>query len=60
MGGQVLGLVVGVGAGLHVVLGLAVWVDAGLLLSALVVCLSYLISLPLLATVRGGASFLGP
>jgi hypothetical protein len=31
-----------------------------LLLSALVVCLGSLISLSLLATARGGASFLGP
>jgi hypothetical protein len=40
--------------------GLAVGVIAGLLLSVLAVCLSWLISLPLLATVRGGTSFLGP
>ena len=39
---------------------LAVGVIAGLLLSALVVYLSELISLSLLATARGGASFLCP
>jgi hypothetical protein len=39
---------------------LAVWVNAGLLLSVLVVCVSWLISLALLATARGGASFVGP
>src|SRR5471032_3411523 len=39
---------------------LAVEVIAGLLLSVLVVCLSWLFSLSLLATVRGGASFLCP
>jgi hypothetical protein len=48
------------GFGLGGILGLAVGVDAGLLLSALVVCLSLLISLALLATVRGGTSFLCP
>ena len=42
------------------VLGLAVGVNAGLLLSALVVCVSRMFSLALLATVRGGTSFLGP
>jgi hypothetical protein len=40
--------------------GLAVGVNAGLLLSALVVCLSRIFSLSLLATVRGGTSFLCP
>ena len=35
-------------------------VGAGLVLSAIVVCLSWLIFLPLLATARGGASFLCP
>src|ERR1700712_4239023 len=40
--------------------GLAVWVFAGLLLSAFVACLGWLISLSLLATARGGASFLCP
>jgi hypothetical protein len=40
--------------------GLAVGVYAGLLLSAFVVCLNWLISLALLATVRGGTSFLCP
>jgi hypothetical protein len=35
-------------------------VIAGLLLSVLVVCLSWLFSLSLLATARGGASFLCP
>src|SRR5471032_1446287 len=40
--------------------GLAVGVYAGLLLSALVVCLCWLFSLSLLATVRGGTSFLCP
>ena len=39
---------------------LAVGVIAGLLLSGLVVCLSELFSLALLATVRGGTSFLCP
>ena len=39
---------------------LAVGVYAGLLLSVLAVCLTWLISLSLLATVRGGPSFLGP
>jgi hypothetical protein len=42
------------------VLGVEVGVAAGLLLSALVVCLGWLISLSLLATARGGASFLFP
>ena len=42
------------------VLALAVGVVAGLLLSGLVVCVSELFSLSLLATARGGASFLGP
>jgi hypothetical protein len=42
------------------VLGLAVGVNAGLLLLVFVVCLSWLISLPLLATARGSASFLFP
>jgi hypothetical protein len=37
-----------------------VGVNAGLLLSALVVCLGLLIYLSLLATARGGASFPGP
>ena len=66
MGGQVLGLEVGWAgdrSGLVPgcqVPGLAVWVNAGLLLSVLVVCLSWLISLALLATARGGASFLCP
>ena len=40
--------------------GLAVGVNAGLLLSALAVCVSWMFSLSLLATVRGGTSFLGP
>jgi len=35
-----------------------VWVYAGLLLSALVVCVSWIFSLSLLATVRGSTSFL--
>ena len=39
---------------------LAVGVNAGLLLSALVVCMSRIFSLSLLATARGGASFLCP
>ena len=39
---------------------LAVGVNAGLLLSALVVCVSRIFSLSLLATVRGGTSFLCP
>ena len=39
---------------------LAVGVDAGLLLFGLVECLSWLFSLSLLATVRGGTSFLCP
>src|SRR5471032_2372671 len=52
-------LAVGVSAGL-VGLVLAVGVIAGLLLSALAVCLSELFSLSLLATARGGASFLCP
>jgi hypothetical protein len=38
----------------------AVRVYAGAVLSALVVCLSWLFSLALLATVRGGTSFLCP
>src|SRR5476651_2568034 len=42
------------------VLGLAVGVIAGLLLSALAVCMSRIFSLSLLATVRGGTSFLCP
>jgi hypothetical protein len=42
------------------VLGVAVGVSAGLLLSVLVVCLGLLIYLALLATARGGASFLCP
>src|SRR5471030_818839 len=42
------------------VLGLAVGVHAGLLLSALAVCVSWMFSLSLLATVRGGTSFLCP
>src|SRR5476649_2328936 len=37
--------------------GLAVGVSAGLLLSALAVCMSRIFSLSLLATVRGGTSF---
>ena len=40
------------------VLGLAVGVHAGLLLSVLAVCMSRIFSLSLLATVRGGTSFL--
>src|SRR5476651_1470648 len=40
--------------------GLAVGVDAGLLLSRLAVYLGLLISLSLLATVRGSTSFLCP
>jgi hypothetical protein len=48
-----------VDAGL-VLLKLAVGVNAGLLLSALAVCMSRIFSLSLLATARGGASFLGP
>src|SRR5471032_1455274 len=39
---------------------LVVGVDAGLLLSALAVCVSRIFSLSLLATVRGGTSFLCP
>jgi hypothetical protein len=42
------------------VLGLVVGVYAGLLLSAVVVCVSRIFSLSLLATVRGGTSFLCP
>ena len=42
------------------VLGLEVGVNAGLLLSALAVCESRIFSLSLLATVRGGTSFLCP
>jgi hypothetical protein len=42
------------------VVGLAVGVYAGLVLSALAVCMSRIFSLSLLATVRGGTSFLGP
>jgi hypothetical protein len=42
------------------VLGLAVGVNAGLLLSAVVVCESWIFSLSLLATVRGSTSFLCP
>ncbi len=42
------------------VLGLAVEVNAGLLLSAVVACESRIFSLSLLATVRGGTSFLCP
>src|SRR5471032_2637462 len=42
------------------VLALAVGVSAGLLLSLLVVCESRIFSLSLLATVRGGTSFLCP
>jgi len=40
--------------------GLVVGVNAGLLLSVLVVCESRIFSLSLLATVRGGTSFLCP
>jgi len=64
----------GVGLGLPVMVGfgvvgvdarvlfsvLVVGGNAGLLLSALVVCVSRIFSLSLLATARGGASFLGP
>src|SRR5476651_832423 len=39
---------------------LVVGVSAGLVLSALVVCMSRIFSLSLLATVRGGTSFLCP
>ena len=39
---------------------LAVGVYAGLVLSVLAVCESRIFSLSLLATVRGGTSFLGP
>jgi hypothetical protein len=42
------------------VLGLAVRVIAGLLLSGLAACMSRIFYLSLLATVRGGTSFLGP
>ncbi len=42
------------------VLGLAVGVYAGVVLSAVVVCVSRIFSLSLLATVRGGTSFLCP
>ena len=42
------------------VLGVVVGVSAGLLLLALVVCVSRIFSLSLLATVRGGTSFLCP
>jgi hypothetical protein len=42
------------------VLEAAVGFIAGLLLSVFVVCLGWLISLSLLATARGGASFLFP
>jgi hypothetical protein len=41
-------------------LGLVVGVNAGLLLLSLVVYLGWLICLSLLATARGGASFLFP
>jgi hypothetical protein len=41
-------------------LALAVGFNAGLVLSELAVCLSRIFSLSLLATARGGASFLGP
>jgi hypothetical protein len=58
-GCQGLALAVGVYAGVQG-LALAVGVYAGLVLSALAVCLSWLISLSLLATVRGGTSFLCP
>ena len=44
-------------AGLVLASGLAVGVSAGVLLSALAVCLSWLISLALLATVGGVISF---
>src|SRR5476651_328949 len=40
--------------------GLAVGVNAGLLLLKLMVCMSRIFSLSLLATVRGGTSFLCP
>ena len=58
-GGAVIALAVGVVAGLpgSCVSGRG---SAGLLLSGLAVCLSWLFSLSLLATARGGASFLGP
>ena len=46
--------------GLFQVSGAAVGVNAGLLLSALVVCVIRIFSLSLLATARGGASFLCP
>ena len=59
LGCEVPGLAVGVDAGL-VFAALVVGVNAGLLLSALVVCMSWLISSSLLATVRGGTSFLCP
>jgi len=52
-------LVVGVSAGLLLSM-LVVGVSAGLLLSMLVVCVSRIFSLSLLATVRGGTSFLCP
>jgi hypothetical protein len=48
------------GAGGDAGFGLAVWVNAGLLLSASVAGLRWLFSLSLLATVRGGTSFLCP
>src|SRR5471032_489119 len=47
-------------SGLCFAAALAVGVNAGLLLSRLVVCLGLPISLSLLATVRGGTSFLCP
>ena len=46
--------------GVYGVSGLVVGVNAGLLLSGLVVFLSRIFSLSLLATVRGGTSFLCP
>ena len=48
------------GRGQCQVLALAVGVIAGLLLSALAVCVSRIFSLSLLATVRGSTSFLCP
>jgi hypothetical protein len=56
---QVVRLTGGVYGGV-VLSALVVGVYAGLALSALVVCVSWLIFLSLLATARGGASFLCP
>jgi hypothetical protein len=59
LGGRALGLRAGLVPRCQVP-GLAVGVYAGLVLSGLVVCESWIFSLSLLATVRGGTSFLCP